>query len=120
MFWWWGGWGWVGGLVSGIFWLAIIIVAVVLLRRELPNLHLGYHHPSLPAVRLLEERYARGEISREEFLHRREVLLQTYAPTFSTTGSPTSSDVPPPPAGSNPSGGEPTEKLPPPRPEAPA
>ena len=27
-----------------------------------------------PAVRLLEERYARGEITREEFLDRRDVL----------------------------------------------
>jgi uncharacterized membrane protein len=27
-----------------------------------------------PAVRLLEERYARGEIAREEFLERRAVL----------------------------------------------
>jgi uncharacterized membrane protein len=32
-----------------------------------------------PAVRLLEERYARGEITREEFLERRAVLCGTSA-----------------------------------------
>jgi uncharacterized membrane protein len=30
-----------------------------------------------PTVRLLEERYARGEINREEFLERRAVLFGT-------------------------------------------
>jgi putative membrane protein len=30
-----------------------------------------------PAVRLLEERYARGEVTREEFLERRAVLDRT-------------------------------------------
>jgi uncharacterized membrane protein len=29
-----------------------------------------------PAVRLLEERYARGEITREEYLERRNVLSE--------------------------------------------
>jgi len=106
MIWWWGtGWGWVGGLVSAAFWIAIIVVAVILLRRELPYLHAGYRQGSSPALRLLEERYARGEIDRDEFLHRREVLLQG-----SQRGAP-----PPPPAGtsSGSGAGEPTEKLPP-------
>ena len=30
MFWWWGsGWGWVGGLVFGLFWIAVIALAVI-------------------------------------------------------------------------------------------
>jgi putative membrane protein len=104
MIWWWGsGWGWIGGLISAAFWIAIIVIAVILLRRELPYMHEGHHRGSSPAVRLLEERYARGEISREDFLHRREVLLQGAQPT-----------APPPPTGTSTSGaGEPTEKLPP-------
>ena len=105
MIWWWGtGWGWVGGLVSAAFWIAIIVVAVILLRRELPYLHAGYRQGSSQALRLLEERYARGEIDRDEFLHRREVLLQ------GSQGS-----VSPPPGGtsSGSGAGEPTEKLPP-------
>ena len=112
MFWWWGpGWSWVGGLVSGLFWIAIILVAVILLRRELPNLHLRYHHPSTPALRVLEERYARGEISREDFLHRREVLLQTATPTFSGTGGPGAGDQAS--GGGSKSGSDPTQPIPP-------
>ena len=105
MIWWWGSnWGWLGGLLNGVFWIALIVIAVILLRRELPNLHLGSHRNSSPAIRLLEERYARGEITREEFLHRREVLLQGSHP-----------DIPPAPttAGSPAAPGDPTEKLPP-------
>lgn len=108
MIWWWGhGSGWVEGLVSGAFWIVLIVLAVILLRRELPNLHVGSHRHSSPALRILEERYARGEINRDEFLHRREVLLQ---------GS--HSEIPPAPttAGAPASASEPTEKLPPPPP----
>jgi Short C-terminal domain len=65
--------GWIAGLIGGIFWILIIVLAVVFLKRELPRLE-RHHHRSSPALRLLEERYARGEITREEFLHRREVL----------------------------------------------
>ena len=106
MWWWWGsGWGWIGGLV---FWVAIVVIAVILLRRELPYMHAGSHRGSSPAIRMLEERYARGEISRDEFLHRREVLLQ---------GSQAAAPPPPPPgAGSTSGGREPTEQLPPPPP----
>ena len=95
MFWWWGsGWGWVGGLVFGLFWIAVIVVAVLLLRQEMP--HLERRFGSSPALRLLEERYARGEISRDEFLERRAVLL----------GQP-----PPPPPPAAPNTGEPTQPI---------
>ncbi|HEX9312162.1 MAG TPA: SHOCT domain-containing protein [Actinomycetota bacterium] len=58
----------------GTFWIVVIVAAILLLRREVPQLRLPEHHS--PALRVLEERYARGEISREEFLERREVLLR--------------------------------------------
>lgn len=78
MFWWlWGG-GWVAGLFMAAFWVAVIVVAVLLLRREIPQLRLRY--PDSPALRLLEERYARGEIDRNDFLHRREILLLARSP----------------------------------------
>jgi putative membrane protein len=109
MFLWWGpGWGLVWGLVSAAFWIAIIVAAVLLLRHELPRLEHRFGEP--PALRLLEERYARGEISREEFLERRAVLLQPLPPP-----SP-----PPAPAGTSPAGDPseagPTQPLPPPPP----
>jgi hypothetical protein len=97
MMWWWGpGWGWVAGLISGAIWIAIIVGAILLLRRELPDLQHRFDRP--PALRLLEERYARGEITREDFLHRREVLLSTHALAY-----PTAPETKPPPAGTPPS-----------------
>jgi len=93
MMWWWGpGWGWVAGLISGAIWIAIIVGAILLLRRELPDLQHRFDRP--PALRLLEERYARGEITREDFLHRREVLLSTHTPAY-----PRPSEAQAPPAG---------------------
>ena len=97
MMWWWGpGWGWVAGLISGAIWIAIIVGAILLLRRELPDLQHRFDRP--PALRLLEERYARGEITREDFLHRREVLLSTSTPAY-----PRPPEAQPPPAGLAPS-----------------
>ena len=74
MFWWNWGSGWAPGIVGGVFWLVIVIGAVILLRREVS--HAGHWSRTSPALRLLEERYARGEISRDEFLERRTILRQ--------------------------------------------
>jgi hypothetical protein len=110
MFWWWGpGWGWIGGLISAALWIAIIIGAIVLLRRELPDLQHRFSTP--PALRVLEERYAKGEITRDEFLHRREVLLTPHVPTYeypSYQAPPEAAPPPPPPA-------RPSATPPPPR-----
>jgi putative membrane protein len=103
VFWWWGDWGWLGGLFFTVFWIAVIVIAVYLLRQEMP--HLERRFGGSPALRLLEERYARGEISREEFLDRRRVLLQPVGPP----------SYPPPEGGS---GTDPTQPIPPAPPEA--
>jgi len=67
--------GWGGGFAIGwgllgvAFWIALIMLIVVLARGlRTTRASVG------PAVRLLEERYARGEITREELLERRGVL----------------------------------------------
>ena len=84
--WWDGvGMGWGFGLVGLItmvlFWGAVI-VGIVLVVRALTQQsaprggqETGTSAPARPrALDLLEERYARGEIDREEFLERREDL----------------------------------------------
>ena len=74
MFWWNWGSGWGPGVATGVLWLVLVMGAIVLLRREVH--HSGHWSRTSPALRLLEERYARGEISRDEFLERRAILRQ--------------------------------------------
>jgi putative membrane protein len=72
----WGGWGWFGPfhfVIPLLFW-ALIITAVVLLVRYAmghPH-HLGRRPPGLD---VLEERYARGEINRDEYLQKKRDML---------------------------------------------
>jgi len=52
------------------FWIVVIVLIVRLLRRGAADAPA----PQSSALTVLEERYARGEISREEFIERRSVL----------------------------------------------
>jgi putative membrane protein len=67
-------WGWGLGmmLMMLIFWL-LVIVGVVLSIRWL--VRQGKHGPSDPALEILRERYARGEINKEEFEARKRDLI---------------------------------------------
>jgi putative membrane protein len=67
-------WGIVWGLGMAAFWIAVIAVIVVMLRgvARRPD---GVGGRS--ALEVLEERYARGEVTRDEFLDRRAVLRDT-------------------------------------------
>ena len=58
------------GLMSVAFWILLIALLVLVVR----EMRITAGASGGPAVRLLEERYARGEITREEFLERRTVL----------------------------------------------
>jgi putative membrane protein len=92
--------GWVGLIFMILIWIAIIVGLVYLFRYLLAGPRRGWHQPgpgpggwpgqgSGPgpgagpgapggdvsnAMRILEERYAKGEIDREEFLQRRADL----------------------------------------------
>jgi putative membrane protein len=67
--------GWAGvaivwGFMGIAFWILLIGLIVLLVR----GIRTTARESDGPAMRLLKERYARGEISREEFLERRAVL----------------------------------------------
>lgn len=69
----WGmGWGWGSfGLLHLLAWAALIAGVVALLRR---GLGFGGAGAGDRALRILRERYARGEIDRAEFEERRQQL----------------------------------------------
>ena len=75
------GWGVLVWLVAAAFWVLLITVIVYLVRA-----HVSGPGSRVAALHVLEERYARGEISREEFFERRSVL----------TNPPSSPPSPPP------------------------
>ncbi len=62
------GWWWIFGILQAFLWVAVVIAVIALFRRRPSRGEAG------AALRILEERYARGEISREEYLERRAVL----------------------------------------------
>ncbi|MGO9004240.1 MAG: SHOCT domain-containing protein [Beijerinckiaceae bacterium] len=75
----WGGWGWFGPFhfIIPLLFLAFIVAAVVLL---VPYATGWSDQPPRSARRpsgleALEERYARGEIKREEFLEKKHDIL---------------------------------------------
>jgi putative membrane protein len=77
----WGG-GWYGmifGPLFMIFLLALVIASAVLFTRwigGMPHSTAPHHHvpPGRTPLDILKERYARGEINKEEFEERRRVL----------------------------------------------
>ena len=75
----WDGWGWFWPLhfVFPLLFLAIIVAAAVLFMRYMTGSKTyslrSERHPS--GLDVLEERYARGEINREEYLQKRGDIL---------------------------------------------
>jgi len=76
-----GGWGlgWMGGIFMIIFWALIIVGLVFLIRwfihssKDMSGIHHGYS--SSRALDILKERYARGEIDKEEFEQKKKDLM---------------------------------------------
>lgn len=73
----WGGWAWpLMGIVPLLF-LAVLIAAVVLIVRNATGP--GGNSPPMerrsPGLDALEERYARGEINRDEYLQKKKDIL---------------------------------------------
>lgn len=77
---WHGTWGWgpmfFGALMMILFWAAVIALAVLLVRWLAGMASAREQRPlRSSALEILEERFARGEIGREEFEERRRVLI---------------------------------------------
>lgn len=72
---WEGGWhGWFFGPIMMIVFFAVAVVAVVLLVRWLGGPGHGHSPAGKTPLDILKERFARGEIDKEEFEERRRVL----------------------------------------------
>ena len=65
------GWAW---LVVWVLFLAVIVVGVVYLVRALTDRGAGSGRSASSALQILEERFARGEIDRDEFEERRRTI----------------------------------------------
>jgi putative membrane protein len=76
----WGGMGWgghmVGWLFMILFWVFIIVVTVAAVRWLASGATRDGKSSTQSAVDILRERYARGEIDREEFQQRKRDLEQ--------------------------------------------
>ena len=73
---WGSGWGWgmgFGWIFMLLFW-ALIILGIVALARWIFSTGASGSGAGRPPLDILKERYARGEITREDFLERRDVL----------------------------------------------
>ncbi|MDE1918218.1 MAG: SHOCT domain-containing protein [Sphingomonadales bacterium] len=75
------GWGWgVWGVFHAIFWLAILVAVatacIMMLRRPGAGWRGAGNDARPSALEQLDERYARGEIDREEYLQRKKDILE--------------------------------------------
>lgn len=72
---WGGGWGWGWfGLIHMVLWWFLIILGIVVLAKWLFGGAPSRGAPTLRALEILAERYARGEIGKEEFEQKRRDL----------------------------------------------
>lgn len=69
------GWGWGGMLLMGLFWIALIaLVAWAAYRIAKGRGWIGGSAGRATPEEVLDERYARGEIERDEYVRMREEL----------------------------------------------
>jgi putative membrane protein len=70
-----GGGGGIFALILGLFWIAFWAVMIAIVVRVVSTARRNASTGS-EGLRILEERYARGEIDRDEFLERKRVLAE--------------------------------------------
>ena len=72
------GMGWFGGIFMIVFWILIIVGLVFLIKwlvQSSRDSSGGSGKPTSRALHILEERYARGEIDKQEFQDKKKDLL---------------------------------------------
>lgn len=72
------GMGWFGGIFMIVFWILIIVGLFFFIKWLVQSSRDSSGGPAKPAsraLRILEERYARGEIDKQEFLDKKKDLL---------------------------------------------
>jgi uncharacterized membrane protein len=84
-------------LVVPVIFLVVVVLLAVLLYRLLSKSPGGWSGHNTAALRELEMRYARGEISRDEFLQRRADLTSATLPPPGAPLPPPSPATTPPP-----------------------
>ena len=73
----WGfGMGWVGGIMMVVFWIAVIVAIIFLIRWLAASTRSKNHglKSEESALEILKKRYARGEINKEEFEEKKRDL----------------------------------------------
>ena len=76
------GWmGWLPVVCHLIFWIGIIVIAVILLRRHGSKVRMMQKQND-PALLILRERYALGEIDTQDFNQRKEDLSPNSLPVI--------------------------------------
>jgi putative membrane protein len=69
------GWGWGFGLMPLLFWVVLIVLIVGLVRASTRRTATGDTGAGRPkGLDILEERYAKGEIQRDEYLEKKRDL----------------------------------------------
>ncbi|HEX6958093.1 MAG TPA: SHOCT domain-containing protein [Ferrovibrio sp.] len=71
----WGGWWMPWHGIAALLLLALVILGIVVLIRSLSGREASRRPPLSAGLSLLEERYARGEIQRDEYLQKKRDIL---------------------------------------------
>lgn len=74
--WQWGAWGWVMMAMMLIFWALVVVGAIYAIRAWSGPPRGWSGPPGESAIEILDRRYARGEITREQYQQMREDVMR--------------------------------------------